>query len=239
MNVLVACEESQRVATAFRERGHNAYSCDILPCSGGHPEYHIKSNIFDVLNPSTHWDFLFTEDGETPEWCGIEFNTMDGAYHRVAGEWDLIIAHPPCTYLTVTGNRWFNVERYGDAARDRIQKRKDAIAFFMAFVNARCERIAIENPVGIISTTYRKPDQIIQPYYFGDPFEKKTCLWLKGLPKLFPTNILKPPPRKEFPSGKTMPLWYAELWNRSKDERARERSKTFWGFARAMAEQWG
>ena len=114
---------------------------------------------------------------------GIMFETMDGATHFVS-RWDLIIAHPPCTYLTVTGNRWFNVEKYGDKARERIKLREEAKEFFMKFVNADCDHIMIENPVGVMSTAYRKPDQTIHPYYFGDPYEKRTCLWLKGLPKL-------------------------------------------------------
>jgi hypothetical protein len=118
MKVLVACEESQRVCIAFREKGHEAYSCDILPCSGGHPEWHIKGDAINLLNE----------------------------------KWDLIIAHPPCTFLTVTGNRWFNVERYGDKAKQRIEEREKAIEFFMAFANADCEKIAIENPVGVISS---------------------------------------------------------------------------------------
>lgn len=205
MRVLVACEESQRVCIAFREKGHEAYSCDILPCSGGHPEWHIKGDVINLLNE----------------------------------KWDLIIAHPPCTFLTVTGNRWFNVERYGDKAKQRIEEREKAIEFFMAFANADCEKIAIENPVGVISSIWRKPDQIIQPYEFGDAFEKKTCLWLKGLPRLKPTNIVQPPERVKFGSGKTMPAWYAEVWKLPKEERTRIRSKTFPGIAKAMAEQWG
>ena len=205
MNVLVACEESQAVCIAFRERGHNAFSCDIEPCSGGHPEWHLQQDVIPLLKE----------------------------------KWDIIIAFPPCTYLTVTGNRWFNIDRYGEKAIQRHKDRKDAIDFFMAFANADCERIAIENPVGIMSSEWRKPNQIINPWQFGDAFEKKTCIWLKGLPELIPTNIVEIPPRKKFDSGKTMPSWYAELWNLPKEERAKLRSKTFPGIARAMAEQWG
>ena len=205
MNVLVACEESQAVCTAFRERGHNAFSCDIEPCSGGHPEWHLQQDVIPLLKE----------------------------------KWDIIIAFPPCTYLTVTGNRWFNIDRYGEKAIQRNKYRKAAIDFFMAFANADCEKIAIENPVGIMSSEWRKPDQIINPWQFGDAFEKKTCIWLKGLPELTPTNIVEIPPRKKFDSGKTMPSWYAELWNLPKEERAKLRSKTFPGIARAMAEQWG
>ena len=220
MNVLVACEESQRVCIAFRERGHNAFSCDIEPCSGGHPEWHIMQDVIPLLN-------------------GLcSFKTMDGIEHSIDGKWDLIIAFPPCTYLTVTGNRWFNIDRYGEKAIKRHKDRKDAIDFFMAFANADCEKIAIENPVGIMSSEWRKPNQIINPWQFGDAFEKKTCLWLKGLPELTPTNIVEIPPRKKFDSGKTMPSWYAEAWHLPKEERAKLRSKTFPGIAKAMASQW-
>ena len=221
MKVLIACEESQAVCKAFREKGHEAYSCDIIECSGGHPEWHIR------------WDAIALLNGN------CSFMTCDGSLHRIDGRWDLLIAHPPCTYLTVTGNRWFNVERYGEKAIQRMKDREEAIAFFMSFVNADCEKIAIENPIGIMSTEYRKPDQIIQPWMFGDAVEKKTCLWLKGLPTLVETNVVTPEPRKEFASGKTMPPWYADAWKLPKDERSKLRSKTFLGIAQAMAEQWG
>lgn len=205
MKVLVACEESQAVCQEFRKLHHEAYSCDILPCSGGHPEWHLQQDVLPLLKEN----------------------------------WDMIIAFPPCTYLTVTGNRWFNIDRYGEKAIQRHKERKVAIDFFMAFANADCEKIAIENPVGIMSSEWRKPNQIISPWQFGDAFEKKTCLWLKGLPELKPTNIVEIPPRKRFDSGKSMPSWYADAWYLPKDERAKLRSKTFPGIARAMAEQWG
>lgn len=221
MKILIACEESQAVCSAFRELGHEAYSCDIIDCSGGHPEWHIKQDCLPLLNGH------------------CTFYTMDKTFHHIYEKWDLIIAHPPCTFLTVTGNRWFNVEKYGEKALKRIADREDAVKFFMAFVEADCDKIAIENPVGVMSTRYRKPDQIIQPYMFGDPAEKKTCLWLKGLPKLEPTDVVAPPPRKEFASGKTMPAWYADAWHLSKEERSKLRSKTFPGIAKAIAEQWG
>ena len=220
INILVACEESQRVCEAFRKRGGRAYSCDIIECSGGHPEWHIMQDVMPLLNGR------------------CSFKTMDGIEHSIDGKWDLIIAHPPCTYLTVTGNRWFNIDRYGEKAIQRHKDRKDAIDFFMAFANADCEKIAIENPVGIMSSEWRKPNQIINPWQFGDTFEKKTCLWLKGLPELKPTNIVEIPPRKRFDSGKSMPEWYAEAWHLPKEERAKLRSKTFPGIAKAMAEQW-
>ena len=221
MKVLVACEESQRVCTEFRKLGHEAYSCDIEPCSGGHPEWHIQDDVLPLLNGN------------------CDFRTVNGDMHHLIGKWDMIIAFPPCTYLTVTGNRWFNIDRYGEKAIQRHKDRKDAIDFFMAFANADCEKISIENPVGIMSSKWRKPNQIINPWQFGDAFEKKTCLWLKGLPELKPTNIVEIPPRKRFDSGKSMPEWYAEAWHLPKEERAKLRSKTFPGIAKAMAEQWG
>ena len=203
--VLIACEESQAVTIEFRKLGHKAFSCDILPESGGYPEWHLQQDVTELLKQ----------------------------------KWDMIIAFPPCTYLTVAGNRWFNIERYGEKAIKRHQNRKEAIDFFMLFANADCERIAIENPVGVMSSEWRKPNQIINPFQFGDAFEKKTCLWLKGLPNLEPTNIVEPPARTEFKSGKTMPAWYADAWKLPKAERAKLRSKTFIGIAKAMAEQWG
>ena len=151
----------------------------------------------------------------------------------------MIIAFPTCTFLTVTGNRWFNVERYGDKAVKRIRDREEAIKFFMLFANANCDKIVIENPVGIMSSEWRKPNQIINPFQFGDPFEKKTCLWIKGLPNLVPTKVVKPTKRTEFASGKSMPSWYAEAWKLPKEKRSALRSKTFPGIAKAMAEQWG
>ena len=240
MNVLVACEESQRVCTAFREKGHNAFSCDILPCSGGHPEWHIQGDVLEILNPKEHPQAAGTWHGgyERYSASGIMFATCDRKAHWVE-RWDLIIAFPPCTYLTVTGNRWFNVDRYGEKAIKRQKDREEAVKFFMAFANADCERIAIENPVGIMSSEWRKPNQIINPWQFGDAFEKKTCLWLKGLPELKPTNIVDIPPRKKFDSGKSMPSWYAEAWHLPKEERSKLRSKTFPGIAKAMSDQWG
>lgn len=195
----------------FRRRGHEAYSCDILPTSGGHPEWHIQGDVLPLLRE----------------------------------KWDLIIAFPPCTYLTVTGNRWF-FPKYGRKAEERKRKREDAIRFFLAFAEADCPRIAIENPVGIISTVYKKPTQIIQPYYFGDEARKTTCLWLKGLPPLRPTNIvscgdLVKRNGKSYSVGAS--ACYAKKdgkilrWN--DPETAKIRSKTFPGVARAMAEQWG
>lgn len=227
MNVLVACEESQRVCTAFRERGHNAFSCDIEPCSGGHPEWHIMQDVIPLLNGR------------------CSFKTMDGIEHSIDGKWDLIIAHPPCTYLTVAANKLYNIEKYGEKAVKRLEDREKAIEFFMEFVNADCERKAIENPIGVISTRYRKPDQIIQPYQFGHPVRKSTCLWLYNLPKLKPTNIV------DFEcihsngksGGYSGPSWIVKDENGKilsyKDPRvAKARSKTYEGVAKAMASQW-
>ena len=212
MKVLVACEESQRVCIEFRKLGHEAYSCDILPCSGGHPEWHIQDNVLKHL---------------------------DG--------WDMIIAFPPCTHLAVSGAMHFEKKRNDG-------RQKEAIEFFSLFLLLDCPRVAVENPVNIISGSYvkkwfpdlaeiyglpRKPTQVIQPYYFGDPFEKKTCLWLKGLPELKATNIVEVPERVVFESGKSMPKWYADLWKLPPKERSEMRSKTFPGVAKAMAEQWG
>lgn len=224
--LLVACEESQRVCTAFRERGWEAYSCDIEPCSGGHPEWHIQQDVLPLI------------DGD------CTFVTVDGVEHHIDGQWDLLICHPPCTYLTVAGNRWFNIEKYGDKAIQRIKDRENAIDFFMKFINAPCEHIAVENPVGVMSTVYRKADQIIQPYYFGDHARKGTCLWLKGLPYLRSTNIVDPGEIVDGgyscgasanyatdENGKILP------WNDPRT--AKIRSKTFFGVARAMADQWG
>lgn len=216
MKVLVACEESQRVTEEFRKLGHEAYSCDVVECSGGHPEWHIMQDVVPLLNGD------------------VEFDTADGKHHKIIGEWNVIIGHPPCTYLTITGNRWLNEERYGDAARERKQKQKEAAEFFMKIANAKCKHIAIENPIGYMSTFWRKPDQIIQPYMFGDPFEKRTCLWLIGLPPLMATDIVTPPPRQVLSSGKTMPKWYSNCGG----DRPKNRSKTFPGFAKAIATQW-
>ena len=220
MRILVACEESQRVTTELRNLGHEAFSCDIQPCSGGHKEWHIQQNVLPLL------------DGH------CSFRTMDGLAHTIDTKWDLIIAHPPCTYLTVTGNRWFNEERYGDKARKRKQDRDEAIQFFLAFANADCDRIAIENPVGVMSTHFRKPDQTVHPYMFGDPERKATCFWLKGLPLLQPTNVVEPVVI-QFKNGRgTDSPWHLNTISLPPAERSKARSKTFPGMAKAMAEQW-
>ena len=231
MKVLVACEESQTVCKAFRKRGHEAYSCDIIDCSGGHPEWHIKGNVLGVLNPRI--DYANDRVYEV-----ISFVTMDGKRHNLFGKWDLIIAHPPCQFLTNTGNPYLNVEKWGEKAVQRAKDREKAFEFFMQFANADCDKICIENPIGYPNTHYRKPNQIIQPWQFGHPFTKATCLWLKGLEPLKPFVTEKPKNCKSYAwetmideRGKTI-SWNSELSRKL-------RSKTFEGIAEAMAEQWG
>lgn len=228
MKVLVACEESQAVCKAFRERGHEAYSCDIIDCSGGHPEWHIKGDVLNILNPQK-----FPFGG-----MGICFKTCDNQMHIFEGKWDMIIAHPPCQFLTNTGNPYLNVEKWGEKAIQRAKDREKAFDFFMQFVNADCEKICIENPIGYPNTHYRKPNQTIQPWMFGHPFTKGTCLWLKGLENLTPPITEKPQNCKSYAwetmideRGKTI-SWNSELSKKL-------RSKTFPGIAKAMAEQWG
>ena len=225
--ILIACEESQRVCAAFRARGLEAYSCDVIEPSGNHPEWHIKQDVLPLLNGN------------------CSFTTMDGTAHQLNGKWDMIIAFPPCTYLTISGNRWFNVERYGDKALERMKLREEASKFFLAIANADCDLLAIENPIGYMNSHWRKPDQMIQPYMFGHEVSKKTCLWLKGLPKLKPTNIVEPERihSKGKSGGYSGNSWYVKKdgkilpWNHP--ETAKARSKTFEGIAEAMASQWG
>lgn len=226
MRVLVACEESQRVTVELRKLGHEAYSCDLIPCSGGRPEWHIQ------------WDALQLINGN------CTFVTSNGELHRIDSKWDMLIAHPPCTYLTVTGNRWFDVERYGEKAIQRHKEREEAVKFFMAFAGADCPRIAIENPIGHMSTAYRKPDQIIHPYYFAESENdencerKSTCLWLKGL-KSLQYEVKYKPRVVEYKNGKgTDSPWHVNTMSLPPIERAKQRSKTFPGIAKAMAEQW-
>ena len=232
LNILVACEESQAVCKAFRKLGHNAYSCDLLKCSGGHPEWHFAHDITKVLDQTD----LTLENGEPA---------------HLTGDWDLMIGHPPCTYLAVSGAQWYyhpddknlpiEQRRPHPKFPNRAQDREDGAAFFMLLANANVKRIAIENPVGIMSSRWRKPDQTIQPYMFGDPFSKGTCLWLKNLRRLHPSKETKD--RGEwivFGSGKRLPKWYSDGLTKAKaaEERRTLRSKTFPGIARAIAEQW-
>lgn len=209
MKVLIACEESQEVCKAFRERGHEAYSCDLQDCSGGHPEWHIKGNVLPLIRRG-----------------GVNFQTVDGQWHKTPEQWDLVIAHPPCTYLTVSGNKHFSEEKFGAKALGRYMDRIDGIKFFMEFTCCNAKRVAIENPIGIMSSVYRKPDQIIQPWQFGHGETKATCLWLTNLPPLIPTDIVEGREQRVF----KMP---------PSPERSKLRSKTYSGIASAMSIQWG
>lgn len=191
-NILLACEESQAVTIELRALGHNAWSCDIQDCSGGHPEWHIKGDVLKEINRG----------------------------------WDMIIAFPPCTYLSTVGNRWFNVDRYGEKAIKRYENQDEAIDFFLEITDCNAKHLAIENPIGVMNTKYQQPTQIIEPWQFGHGYTKATCLWLKGLPKLKPTNIV---------DGRKS--WVNSFI--SHPERAKMRSKTFNGVASAMAHQWG
>jgi len=193
MKILVACEESQAVTKEFRALGHEAYSCDIVPCSGGHPEWHLQQDVIPLLEQ----------------------------------DWDMVIAFPPCTHLAISGSRWFE-------QKQKDGRQQQGINFFMHFATCKCPKVVIENPVGIMSSKWKKPDQIIQPWQFGDNASKKTCLWLKGVPKLTPTDIVDPGEFLTFESGKRMSKWYASSWGDGK-----ARSKTFPGIAKAMATQWG
>ena len=203
LNILVACEESQAVTKHLRALGHEAFSCDILPCSGGHPEWHYQQDVFKVI-----------EKG-----------------------WDMMIAFPPCTHLASSGARHFK-QKIADG------RQQQGIDFFMKLANADIDRIAVENPIGVMSTKYRKPDQIIQPYQFGDKAQKSTCLWLKNLPKLESTDVVDKGEFFEFISKKgvkkRMPMWYYKALQDAKtpQQRSTLRSKTFDGIARAMATQW-
>lgn len=218
MDVLVACEESQVVCKAFRARGHRAFSCDIQDCSGGHLEWHIKGDVLPLLNGN------------------CEFVTVDCVPHKQDGRWDLIIAHPPCTYLSRTAQsnpyqKWASEEYRQNFFKQRIL----AFEFFMICYNSDCFRVAVENPPGYVSTYFRKPNQIIHPWEFGHNVNKPTGLWLKGLPLLEPTMIVT---KGEFVTWgvkhkKTISKWYKETRG------SKRRSVTFQGIAEAMADQWG
>ena len=214
MKVLVACEYSGIVRDAFIKKGHESISCDLLP-SESNLGKHYKGNVKDIL-----------DDG-----------------------WDMMIAHPPCTYLAVSGARWFyhpedkhlpyEERRPHPLHPNRKQLQEEALDFIKLLMKAPIEKIAIENPVGVISTKIRKPEQIIQPYMFGHSESKKTCLWLKNLQPLQPTNIVEEEERVVYASGKSMPRWYADAYKLPPEERWKVRSATFPGIAKAMAEQWG
>lgn len=231
MNILVACEESQAITKELRALGHNAFSCDLLPCSGGHPEWHFNYDVLKVIN----------ENG------GI---TQNGDQIKLVGKWEMMIAHPPCTFLAVSGARWYyhpedkdlpiSERRPHPRFPNRAQDREEAVDFFIKLLEAPIEKIAVENPVGIISTRYKKPTQTVHPWMFGDEASKATCLWLKNLPLLEPTNIVGKGERVVLSSGKSLPKWYSDALTKAKSsaERRTLRSKTFEGMAKAMAEQW-
>lgn len=223
MKVLVACEESQEVCKAFRKRGHEAYSADLQECSGGHPEWHIQGDVLPLINGNCH------------------FITVGGVSASIDGPWDLVIAHPPCTDLAVSGARWF-------PEKQKDFRQQKSIVLFMQMMLAHANRVAVENPIGIMSTCYRKPDQIIQPYQYGHATIKATCLWLRNLPKLKPTNVVKPEKEsylysngqiKHYGKGIGEAVLNGKIlaWNDPMTKKLR--SKTFTGIAMAMAEQWG
>lgn len=219
MKVLVACEESQRVCCAFREKGHEAYSCDVIYCSGGHPEWHIMQNVLPLI------------DGD------CEFKTMDGMSHKIDGQWDLLIAHPPCTYLTNASAVRMRVK--GEIVPERYEKAMEAKEFFMHFYNAKCDRICVENPTPLKLVNLPPYTQAIQPWQFGHPYTKRTCLWLKGLPPLEPTKIVTEGIAPYVNGGnKDAHGNYRQFKGRNERD-PKTRSKTFPGIAKAMAEQWG
>lgn len=216
MKILIACEESQRVCIEMRKLGHEAYSCDIQEPSGGHPEWHIMGDVLPILGGR----------------CAV--TTMDGVKHEIPGKWDLIIAHPPCTYLSAAGAVRLFGKDHQIKDNERYRKGQKAKAFFEELLHADCKQIAVENPVPLKIYQLPKYNQIIQPYMFGDPWQKKTCLWLKGLPKLTPTEIVEPKGywigahgKDKAPNG---------MIKGFRDQKTR--SKTFPGIAKAMAEQW-
>tara|TARA_R100000544_G_C2212509_1_gene52746 strand:+ start:85 stop:858 length:774 start_codon:yes stop_codon:yes gene_type:complete len=241
MKILVACEESQAVTKYLRKLGHEAFSCDLLSCSGGHPEWHFQEDIMKVMHGwfdsnevtiNNHFDLKFDV------WSDEQQYEYDGDYIKQVGwNWELMIAFPPCTHLASSGARHF-AKKIADG------RQQQGIDFFMELINAPIQRIAVENPIGVMSSKYRKPDQIIQPWMFGDKAQKSTCLWLKNLPKLTPTDIVDKGEFFEFISKKgekkRMPMWYYKALQTAKtpEERSTLRSKTFEGIAHAMATQW-
>lgn len=212
MKVLVACEESQRVCIEFRKKGHEAYSCDIIDQSGGHPEWHIMQDVIPLLNGD------------------CEFKTTDVKIHTIQGKWDMIIAHPPCTYLSNAGARFLYPK--GVLNEERLKKGLKAKDFFMQIYMADCKKIVIENPIPSKVFGLPKYTQIIQPYEFGHPLKKKTCLWLKNLLNLQPTDVIS---QELCESTKVAGNWF----NKGGKDRQKNRAKTFPGIAKAMADQWG
>lgn len=213
MRVLIACEESQAVCKEMRARGHEAYSADLQECSGGHPEWHIKGDVLPVINGH------------------CEFITEGGVQVSIPGRWDLLIAHPPCTDLAVSGARWF-------PEKQKDFRQQKSCVFFMEMMLADAERVAVEHPIGIMSSCYRPPDQIIQPYQYGHPARKATCLWLRNLPKLKPTEIVKPE-IVEYKCNNGKIARFSADYGGGGGENGKRRSKTYPGIAKAMAEQWG
>lgn len=221
MNILVACEESQVVCKAFRNKGHNAFSCDTEKCSGGCPQWHIRQDVLPLL------------DGN------CTFTTEDGTEHRQVGRWDMIIGFPPCTYMSKAGARWMYPQK-GVVSPERLEKALKAKEFFMAIKNADCDKIVIENPRPLRVVGLPTPTQTIQPYQFGHPYSKLTCLWLKGVPQLEPTEIIKD--YKPYCPSNTGGVSRGQSHNSGgavRKEDAKTRSKTFPGVGAAMAEQWG
>ena len=231
LQVLVACEESQAVTREFRLLGHNAFSCDLLPCSGGHPEWHFQEDVFKIIDNQG----------------GI---LQNGEMNVSADQWEMMIAHPPCTFLAVSGARWYYHPEDKDMPvqnrrphprfPNRANDRDEALEFFIKLCEAPIKKIAVENPVGIVNTKYKKPTQTVHPWMFGDEASKATCLWLKNLPKLEPTKVVGKGERVVLSSGKSLPKWYSDALTKAKTpaERRTLRSKTFEGMAKAMAEQW-
>jgi hypothetical protein len=241
MRVLVACEESQAVTKELRALGHEAYSCDLLPCSGGHPEWHFQDDVIRVMHGWFSCNQVTMNDNfalNLNVWDDYHEYEYDGySIRQIGWEWDMLIAFPPCTHLATSGARHF-AQKIADG------RQQEGIDFFMEMVNAPIPKKAIENPIGIMSTKYRKPNQIIQPWQYGDKAQKSTCLWLEGLPNLTPTDIVEKGEFFEFTSKKgvkkKMPMWYYKALQDAKtpQERSTLRSKTFPGIAKAMAEQW-
>lgn len=217
MNIFVPCEESQAVTIELRKLGHNAFSCDIIECSGGHPEWHIQGDALKLINGN------------------CTFQTMDGQTHTIEGKWDMIVAFPPCTYLSNAGACRLYPKK-GQLNMERYQKGLEAKQFFLKFLNADCPRIAVENPVSSSVFEMPKHTQEIQPYMFGHPFTKKTRLWLRGLPKLEATALVDPV-AQYCPAG-TGRKDRSKYGAAKRGEDAKNRSKTFTGIAKAMAEQW-
>ena len=238
MKVLVACEESQAVCKAFRELGHEAYSCDIQECSGGHPEWHVVGDCRYLI---TECCWICSRNPNIPDEMFGTFKTQDGKMHNLPARWDIIIAHPPCTYISNAGARWLFPN--GKLNYERWQKGCEGAEFLAYFLNAPCDKIAVENPIP--SKIFHIPPytQVIQPYEYGHPYSKKTCLWLKGLPDLRPTEIVEPYKGRKITlkNGVTRyTCWEMDCGKPFGGEsRAKARSKTFPGIAKAMAEQWG